>query len=104
VSALQKPTHAFAILLWVVAFMLFATEGPVLALYRTQTQVGQPLAAIALAWLALRSSVVIFLWVASAGFIIDLIDHLRWLATPADERAALRDSYLFVRWRKSRVS
>jgi hypothetical protein len=105
----KKPTHAFAAIVWIAAILLTATEIPLVVLSwkiaRSQLQVGDPFYSAAnLAFEASRSVLIWIVPIAALGFIVDLLDHLRWLATPADERGALRDRYLFQKWRRSRVS
>lgn len=60
--------------------------------------------ALAFLWATARSVLLDVILIASLGFVIELLDHLRWLATQIDERATVRGRYLLDRWRRSRVS
>src|ERR1700723_1540417 len=96
---MKKPTHAFAVVIWIAAILFAASELPFIVLNwrnaRTQLQFGDPFySAAEMAFDVSRSVIVWIIPVAALGFVIDLVDHLRWLATPVDERSALRDRYL----------
>ena len=102
---MRKPVHAFAALLWLAAVAYLIADPIMIALVEPQflsPGTGR-LEVLRFAWL-IRSELLDACFVASMGFVVELLDQLRWLATPVDERAATRGRYLLERFRRSRVS
>jgi hypothetical protein len=103
----RKPTHAFAAFIWVAAFAVLATQvilwGQLVA-SEPKVSGGNPIVYWTRIWDFLIRAVLVFAQLGAAAVLIELVDRLRWLATPEQDRAALSDSYLVSRWRRSRVS
>jgi hypothetical protein len=107
-TADQKPIHAFAAILWIIAAVLIISQFSEMYMFGAQGQDAAGVLREALSliniWKAVTGGLYAFATLGAAAVLIDLVDHLRWLATPQPERAALAHGYLISRWRRSRVS
>lgn len=95
---MKKPTHAFAMLIWIVAVAAAITDASLLIAPAIPMHVS-----LIVIWDSVLRSVWLLTEIAAAGVIIDLLDRLCWLATPEADRARLAGTYLLARWRRSRV-
>jgi len=96
----RKPVHFFAALLWVAAVLAFALDVAAVA-SAWQARLGMPTSIQSHVsdfklWLAALQTIAEPLPLAAYGFIIELLDQLRWSAVPAEERASLRSRYLIL--------
>jgi hypothetical protein len=100
-SELRKPPHVFALVLWCSA-LLYGAVFPLITIY-FYSQIGPPAGSahrLAFAiWTALRDGTEVALELAAAGFIITLLDYIRWRLTPEGELAGLHRTYLASRAR-----
>jgi hypothetical protein len=106
-STPRKPTHAFAAFIWVAAFAIAAAQVVLwtqLLASAPKVITSSPAAFGTQIWDFLLRTVLLFAQLGAAAVLIELVDGLRWLATPEQDRVVLSDSYLVSRWRRSRVS
>ena len=99
----RKPVHFFAALLWIAAIVAFALNAAAVA-SAWHARLGMPPGVQSEVsdfklWLAALQTLVEPLPLAAYGFIIELLDQLRWSAVPAEERSSLRSRYLILRLR-----
>jgi hypothetical protein len=96
------------VILWIIAVVSLISDPFVLLQYRSQAEgqspgVIQQLLSWTTTFRAIQASILIFVDLGAAAVLIELVDGLRWLATPTEARATFGDTYLISRWRRSRV-
>jgi hypothetical protein len=99
----RKPPHSFAIVVWVASLLILAVEpfvdwtlygDAVRAADPNQSATAQPAIDLFRFWVRSRESFLRALELASAGFVIELLDWIRWQLTPEGERDQVRRRYL----------
>jgi hypothetical protein len=82
---MKKPINRVAIMLWVLAVLTLASEAASLAYMRqilqeATSQPGQTYYAVGYFWPMIRGSVLAAILLAVFGYLIELIDQIRWNA------------------------
>ena len=99
----RKPVHFFAAILWVAAVLAFTLDvAAVASAWQARLAIPpsfQSYMSDFKFWLAMLQTIVAPLPLAAYGFIIELLDQLRWSAVPAEERSSLGSRYLIARLR-----
>jgi hypothetical protein len=103
-AVLRKPVHAFAAFIWVAAIAV--TISNIILTFEPIWSQEQVIGMVPLreAWLTAVRALYSLAQLGAAAVLVELVDGLRWLATPEQDRAALGQSYLITRWSRSRVS
>lgn len=94
----DKPLHRFAIVLWALAVVYLVVVPQVSwSLYRDATQVAStlkrpdaPAVMNNSAWRLFSGALFSAAELAAAGFVIELLDAIRWTLTPPEERKRRR--------------
>jgi hypothetical protein len=102
-ATVRKPVHAFAAFIWVAAVAV--TVSNVILTFEPFWSQAQSTGMVPLreAWFTGVRALYSLAQLGAAAVLVELVDSLRWLATPEPDRPALAQSYLIVRWSRSRV-
>ena len=108
-SAIDKPLNIFAVLFWLAGIVFLIGDPVWMLVWMHEQHLGQLAGSTARdrsalqamsteqAWLVARNAVIGAGGLIAYGVIIELLDGLRWRATPDEERPTMRWRYVLRR-------